>query len=230
MNRIFLTLACVVVVFAACGAAPKEDPAVTSTPYNAPTRVLPAAETKGGLPLNETLAARRSCRAFDGRKLTDTELGQLLWAGQGITSAEGKRTAPSAMATFPLTLFVFDDAGIWYYEPTTHALRLSADGDRRAELAAAAPQKHVAQAPVAIVIVADLGVTEPKFGAAKAERFAALEAGHIAQSIALEATSLGLGAVTMTGYDDAALARILDLGPRAMPMYLIPVGARATGK
>lgn len=230
MNKKLLTLACVVAVFAACGAASKEETAMTPPANAAGTRVLPAADATGGQPLNMVLAARRACRSFDGRKLTDAELSQLLWAGQGITSAEGKRTAPSAMATYPLTLYVFDDAGLWRYEPKGHALKLAAAGDKRGDLAAAAPQKHVAQAPAAIVIVADLSATEAKFGRAKAERFAALEAGHVAQNITLEAASLGLGAVTMTGYDEGALAKTLALGEGSIPMYLIPVGAPAAGK
>ena len=48
--------------------------------------------------LEEVLCQRRSIRAYTDEPLTQDEVMKLLWAGQGITSARGLRTAPSAGA------------------------------------------------------------------------------------------------------------------------------------
>lgn len=53
--------------------------------------------------LEESIAKRRSVRWFARELLTVEEVGQLLWATQGITDAsEGLRSAPSAGALYPL--------------------------------------------------------------------------------------------------------------------------------
>ena len=48
-----------------------------------------------------TLRRRPSVRAFAPEPLTDAEIGQLLWAAQGIAADWGARTAPSAGALYP---------------------------------------------------------------------------------------------------------------------------------
>ena len=48
------------------------------------------------------LRLRRSVREFRKQALTLAEVSQLLWAALGITDPEGKRTAPSAGALYPL--------------------------------------------------------------------------------------------------------------------------------
>lgn len=65
---------------------------------------------------------RHSRREFGPRELTASEVGALLWAGQGITSEEGGRAAPSAGALHPVTLTAIDARGVWRYIPEDHAL------------------------------------------------------------------------------------------------------------
>ena len=55
---------------------------------------LPSPLLKGTSTLEETLRARRSVRAFANVPLSLRVAAQLLWAGQGVSSQEGKRTAP----------------------------------------------------------------------------------------------------------------------------------------
>jgi nitroreductase len=104
---------------------------------------LPAPALKGAHSLEHALAARRSVRDYGPATLTRRELGQLLWAAQGITDQAGLRTAPSAGALYPLELYVVGGAsdlepGIYHYRPGPHALALGATRDRRSELADAA--------------------------------------------------------------------------------------------
>ena len=55
--------------------------------------------------LEELLQQRRSARQYSDAPLTRDEVMRLLWAGQGVTSDRGFRTAPSAGALYPLCIF-----------------------------------------------------------------------------------------------------------------------------
>jgi nitroreductase family protein len=58
---------------------------------------LPPPQRSGHMSVEEALARRRSVREFTDKPLSDREISQLVWAAQGITHAEGLRTAPSAV-------------------------------------------------------------------------------------------------------------------------------------
>lgn len=177
------------------------------------------------------LSRRRSRREFAARPLGLEETGALLWAGQGITSPEGKRTAPSAGALYPLSLTLVDACGVWRFVPGERALAPLAPGDRRARLAAASlGQACVAEAPAIVAITAAPAVLAPRYGT-RSERYCALEAGHVAENVLLMATALGLSAVPVAAFDDDAVRDVLGLGPAELPLYLLPVGApRSAGR
>lgn len=187
-------------------------------------RVLPAPHRDGGPALATVLATRRSTRVFGRRELSDAELAQLLWAAQGVT--DGHRAAPSAGALYPITVRVVDLRGVWRYLPADHALVRESAGSARDGLRSAAfGQDAVQGAPATLVITAELAITARKYGG-RAERFATLEAGHVAQNVLLTATALGLAAVPVGAFDDGAIRRLLGLSAGEIPLYLIPVGAR----
>jgi SagB-type dehydrogenase family enzyme len=165
-------------------------------------------------------------RTFGSRDLDDRELGQLLWAAQGVNDSH--RTAPSAAGLYPLTIRVVDARGIWRYAPAEHALVREATDDRREALAIAVlRQSSIRSAPVSLVITAELAITTRKYGPRSGERFAILEAGHVAQNILLTATALGLGAVPVGAFEEEPLRKVLALPPEVTPLYVIPVGAVA---
>jgi len=231
MPRNLLTAAFVIVALAACAGKPAPEtaaPAAAAAPSSgesAERRVLPPPDKAGRSALYAVLAARRSARTYGDRPLTDAEVGQLLWAGQGITSPDGKRTAPSAGALYPLNLYYFDESGVWRYDARGHALiRVTAEDKRGALAAAASGQASLKNAAAIIVIVAKPTVTAAQYGA-RAERYCALEAGHVAQNILLTATALGLGACPAGAFDDDGVRAVLSLAGDYLPLYLIPVGA-----
>ncbi len=189
--------------------------------------VLPAPRTEGGAALADTLRLRRSVREFDGTPLSRAELGQLLWAAQGVTDDQGFRTAPSAGAKFPTELYLVDASGVSHYAPAAHALDRVADGDRRRALSDAAfSQAWIADAPAVLVITAVVSRTAAKYGG-RAERYCLIEAGHVGQNVLLQAVALELGAVPVGGFDDAQVARAVSLPEGHEPMLLIPVGRPA---
>jgi SagB-type dehydrogenase family enzyme len=191
---------------------------------------LPSPKTSGGMSLTEALAQRRSQREFTDQPLTPQQVSQLCWAGQGVSDENrGLRTAPSAGALYPLTVFVIDEHGVYEYEPERHALRTVAVGDVRSELQAAAlNQPAVGNAPVCVAIAMNVSRTAAKYKD-RAERYCLLEAGHVAQNVLLQATALGLTAVPIGAFEPQRVAKLLDLSANHEPVYLIPLGhARRT--
>jgi SagB-type dehydrogenase family enzyme len=185
---------------------------------------LPPADTQHGMPLNKTLAMRRSARRFHDRELTALEIGQLLWAGQGKTSPRGFRTAPSAGALYPLEIHVVTSTGVFQYLPNNHRAKLLAEGDRRADLAKAAlGQAYVANAAANFVVAGVMSRTRSKYGD-RAERYVIFEAGAAVQNMLLEAVNLNLGGVVVGAYHDGAVSRIALLPEGSVPLAIVPVG------
>jgi len=204
------------------------NPAPAPVKANAATPgviALPAPQLKGTLTLEETLAQRRSVRAFSDAPLTPAELGQLLWAAQGTTHPSGLRTAPSAGALYPLEVYAVTREATYHYEPQGHRMAVNIPGDVRPALhAAALRQEPVLSAPAVIVIAAVYARTAQKYGADRSPRYVHLEAGHAAQNILLEAVALNLGAVPIGAFEDEKVKQALRLPTDQPPLYLIPVG------
>jgi len=196
---------------------------------------LPKQQTKGPVSLEQTLASRRTCRAFQTKPLLLKELAQLLWAAQGITGVNGRlRTSPSAGALYPLDVFAVVgassvqglDAGVYHYLPSQHGLRMITSSDLRKEAARAClEQMWMAGAPVSLVLTAEYRRIEGKYGAT-GRSYAVMEVGHAGQNIFLQAEALGLGAGIVGALDDAGLAKVLHLPEAHEPLIVMPVGHR----
>ena len=213
-----------------------------ASPDTVPTPVLPAGEeTAMKLPkprydsevsLEQSLLQRRSVRSYAEQAMTLPEVSQLLWAAQGITDPGGLRTAPSAGALYPLEIYVLVGnvqglpSGVYRYEPGRHQLVKTMDGDRRDGLASAAlGQDCVKEGAVAFVFTAVYERTTGKYGD-RGIRYVHIEVGHAAQNLCLQATAMGLGAVTIGAFYDERVAELLDLPEKEQPLYIIPVGRK----
>jgi len=191
---------------------------------------FPEQRPDGTLSLEEALGRRRSLREFSEQPITVGELGQLLWSAQGVTNAEGSRTAPSAGALYPLELYVIAgevvgvDAGVYHYEAGRHSMTLVAAGDvRRALAEAAAEQDWLADAPVTLAVGAVEQRTARKYGD-RASRYVAIEVGHVAQNISLQAVALGLGSTDVGAFEDDDVRDILRAPDKTAFLLLVPVG------
>ena len=189
------------------------------------TLKLPEPDRKGKVPLETALAKRRSVRRYAQGELTMAEVSQLCWAACGVNRPRGGyRTSPSAGALYPLELYVVMPTGVYRYDVRKHTLLRQVEGDQRGPLAAAAlDQGCVRSAPVCFVIVAEQGRSAVKYGK-RAWRYCLLEAGHVAQNILLQVTTLGLGAVPVGACDDDRVGKVLRLPDGQQPVYIIPVG------
>ncbi len=193
---------------------------------------LPTPRAAGALSVEEALRARRSVRHYAEGPLTLAELGQLLWAAQGITGPRGERTAPSAGALYPLEVYLaasrVEDlpAGVYSYRPRAHALAAVARDDRRLALYhAALEQEAVREASAIIVLAAVFRRTTVKYGE-RGIGYVHAEAGAAAQNVYLQAEALHLGTVYIGAFRDDAVREALALAAEAQPLVLLPVGRR----
>lgn len=203
----------------------------------APTIPLPPPDDSGGADIWDVLKRRRSVRSFQEEPIQAQELSQLLWAGQGITretAQVGFRTAPSAGALYPVeTYLVVHDvsdvpAGVYHYAVVQHQLEQLADareGDYRALTAQAALDQEIARrANVVFVWTAIVERAKWKYKQ-RAYRYIYLDAGHIAQNVALAAVALGLGSCQIAAlYDDEANALLNVDGVEESVIYMTAVG------
>lgn len=210
-------------------AAPKGAPTPFAQVSGAPIQ-LPPPQTEGGVSVEEALRQRRSVRSYSDAPLTLAEAGQLLWAAQGITGAQGFRTAPSAGALYPLEVYLLAEhvqglgPGAYRYRPESHDLLPIADGRKGSQLQAAAlGQAAVGDAPAVLVLTAVYARTMGKYGE-RGIRYVHMEAGHAAQNIYLQAEALGLGTVTIGAFHDDQVKDVLGLPDNEEPLYLMPVG------
>ncbi len=191
---------------------------------------LPPPRLEGDLSLEQTIARRRSVRAFAPEALPLSAVSQLLWAAQGITHRGGLRSAPSAGALYPLEVYLVAGAvsgappGIYHYDPRRHRLALVSAGDARAAVVEASlDQDWMAEAPAILVLTGVYERTARKYRA-RAPRYVHMEMGHAAQNVYLQAVALGLGTTLVGAFDNDALARVLGLPRRTEPLGLLPVG------
>jgi SagB-type dehydrogenase family enzyme len=204
---------------------------------SAPKVQLSRPQLAGGEPIWDVIRQRRSVRTFQDTPLKEAELSQLLWAAQGITRTIrgfGLRTAPSAGALYPVETYLVVhsvegiERGVYHYAVETHELDQLQVGDFRAAVARAALDQKIAyRANVVFVWTAVFERSKWKYKQ-RAYRYVYLDAGHIAQNVALGAVALGLGSCQIAAiYDDEANALLGVDGVEESAIYMTVVGREA---
>jgi len=182
----------------------------------------------------EALAARRSVRDYADEPITKQDLSELLWAAQGVTARGGGyhfRTAPSAGALYPVETYVVVNhvtdvkSGVYHYDVRSHTLELIQAGDFREAVARAAlDQEMCAYAAVVFVWTAIFDRSKQKY-AQRAYRYVYLDAGHIAQNVALAAVALGLGSCQVAALLDNEVNELIEVdGTDESTVYMTTVG------
>jgi len=205
-----------------------------------PRLPLPPPRTRGGPPLWDVFSARRSVREFDPRPMPDRQVSQVLWAAQGITAEHFGfkfRTTPSAGALYPVETYAVVHnvqgipRGVYHYAVEDHALEQLREGDYRVAAARAALDQRVAyDAHLVLLWTAVFERCKWKYRQ-RAYRYVYLDAGHIAQGVALAAVGEGLGSCQIAAiYDDEANDLVgvdgIAEGTVYMTVLGIPEGAR----
>jgi len=169
---------------------------------------LPPAQTEGGLPLMQALRQRRSQRDFAPSPLERQSLSDLLWAAAGINRPElDGRTAPSAMNSQEVDVYVALPEGLYRYEPSDHVLYLVSATDVRR---VTGYQDFVDRAPLDLIYVADHARLR-MVPAMQRESYASASAGAMAQNVYLFCASAGLATVIRAWIDRQALSQAMGL-------------------
>ena len=198
MKQLFIL--CVAVCLSACcckGSSEVAEQTHTPVVYEAEI-VLPAPDLTVGSTIGEALQNRRSWREFNPEKLSMEELSGVLWAAAGINRPENDHlTAPSALALYPISLYVFFEEGIYRYEAKGHRLVRVQEGNH---MAAAGGQGFVATAALNIVYVADLSVYAGKpIPTEKVHYLCGQDAAGYAENVNLYTAATGLRSITRGG-------------------------------
>ncbi|MFJ9648431.1 thiopeptide-type bacteriocin biosynthesis protein [Streptomyces sp. NPDC101206] len=218
-----------------------------------PEFALPA-DPLPDVPLGTVLVDRASLRGALAGPLDAGTLGALLWhslsansrseqtLADGTTRTLVHRAYPSAGALYTarVRLLVLDVTGVpaGTYDCVPERRTLSRIGPVP-ELSQIKPLSTylsrpstdpdwigVDGAPIVLGVYANLGLLRRRYGL-RALRLALLETGHLAQTLLLTASALGLGGTPLGGFHDDLSHELLGLDDLEQPlMYLLPVGRR----
>ena len=172
--------------------------------------------------LGESLAKRRTGRAFRANALTDDELSTLLWACAGLTGDEGRRTVPSTLNLKAVSIWVLRDDGTWRYDPAKNQLTRSTTTDCR-RASTTHQFDFVTKAPVTLAFVLDHEVANTI-----RESCFYVDAGTMGQSAYLAATALGLSGCIRASFDHKALGEAMALPDNLEPILMFTVGLPET--
>ncbi|MFH1254272.1 MAG: SagB/ThcOx family dehydrogenase [bacterium] len=191
---------------------------------------LPTPNFDGKTSVEKAIKSRRSIRSYKQDPLTLAQVGQVLWAAQGVTSDDGFRAAPSAGATYPLEIYLVVGkvtdltSGIYKYLNKDHVIVKISDGDKRAELSdAALSQEWIKEAPIAIVLCGIYEKTSKKYSE-NTPKYVHMEVGCVAQNVYLQATALGLGTTFVGSGEEEKIASVLHLDKNEHALCILPVG------
>ena len=221
-----------------------------------PPAVAELRDSEAGLPLpppaatrlDETLAARTTCRNFDPEATVPAlhlaTLLRVVFGAQGSEEPEPglsmlKKHSPSGGGLHPVEAYLLlqrvegFEPGLYHYHATAHALE-PLRGLTRAQAAEAAHelvagQAWFANAPVLVLMAARFQRNFWKYREhPKAWKVVQLDAGHLSQTWQLCATELGLGTYITAAINDRCAERLFELdGLSEGAVAVCGAGARA---
>ena len=167
---------------------------------------LPPPDKAGGKPLMQCLTERKSERKFDSKPLPPQILSDLLYAADGISRPDGRKTVPTARNLQSQEVYAAMADGLYLYHPKTHSLDLVKAGDIREKCGMQAIHKT---APIVLIYVGYVS----KIGKNAAEKvfYAANHAGYASQNVYLYCTSAGLATVVCGLVNKPELEKAMEL-------------------
>lgn len=155
---------------------------------------LPAPQKQGGMPLMEALAARKTNRQNRGPAPTLAQLSDLLWAANGVSRPDGRRTAPSAMNRQEIQLAVLTADGLYQYDPAAHDVLWQPVGEAFEEVRAGAS--------ALVIFYYD--------SAEQSREYALIDTGFVGQNIYLLCASKGWSCAFLGAFNRRLFAAALE--------------------
>jgi len=149
----------------------------------------------------DAIKGRRSVREFKSAPVKEKDLEKIL---------DAARLAPSAGHCQPLELVVVKD---------------QSQKDRLAS--AALDQMFIAEAPVAIVVCANVPRTSRRYGRRGEELYCIQDTAAATQNILLAAYALGYATCWVGAFDEDAVASVIKAPADVRPVAIIPLGRPA---
>lgn len=195
---------------------------------------MPVPKISREVSLDYILKKRQSVRDFSLAPLKLEQLSYLLWASTGIQRVDNGfayRTAPSAGALYPIETYVVThniaglDKGVYHHNIREMSLEEIRLGDHTGQIRDAAMGQDVCSRAAAVFVwTAVFGRSKSKYGQ-RAYRYIYLDAGHIAENLALAAVSMGLGSCPIAALYDDEVNNVIDVdGTEESVVYMAAVG------
>ena len=173
--------------------------------------------------VKEALMQRHSVRSYSDAAISDEMVLDILWAANGVSREDGKRTAPSAINAQDIDLYVCNAEGAFKYDPKNARLEKVTGEDIRPFLKA--QNRFVDTTPLTILLVTDQSkFGEPRPGS-RNMNFGLIDAGIVSENISLYCTALGLGTVCCAPrMQTEEIARAMGLSEQEIPVLYHPIG------
>ena len=213
----------------------ESKPEVYKVYKDARTIPLPAVEEDlKSRDLFTIIRERYSVRSYSKTPLSLQDLSYLLWCSTGLRSEEQGyefRTAPSAGALYPIETYLIVNnveslnPGIYHYAIRKHQLEVLNEGQFGKDTAIAAlGQRMAMDAPVVFIWTAIFQRSKWKYDQ-RAYRYIYLDAGHIAENLALAAVDLELGSCQIGALYDDEINNLLGIdGTEESVVYMSVAG------
>jgi SagB-type dehydrogenase family enzyme len=219
--------------------AAERQPPLFKDYRDAPFRKLPKGNAHQGS-LEAVLRRRRTVREFLGSPVSLNDLAAVVRGSWGMTGRLDAgifgellaKTSPSAGARHPIECYILAwnvrglAPGLYHYSVRRDGLERLGSGDLRDQaVRSASGQAWVGNAAFLCILTAVADRVFWKYPSSDAYRLFLLDAGHLAQTFCLLATSIGLGPFTTAAIQESFIEKLLDIdGVREFPIYLCGAG------
>jgi len=204
--------------------------------YESSSSIALPLEKYDGLTVEQAIQKRRSVRHYSDKALLLPHLTRVCLSACGLTHMLGAmditlRAAPSGGALYPIELYVIAHDidsladGLYHFQVKDSTLELIREGDLSRDINDAAfNQSWVGASPATLVLTARFARSTRKYFD-RGYRYTYMEAGAICENIYLQATSLGLGTVSVGAFNDDALNELLGVdGINEAALLIMPIG------
>ena len=170
--------------------------------------------------LMDALKKRCSSRDYAEENLSLEQVSNLLWIGYGVNRVDGRRTAPSIYARYPIIVYAVFPTGIYLYDAEINTLQAIVEGDFRT---AVGEHEFIRTAPLNLLLVANMNkyVDFSFIPENVLTTYAMADAAFISQNVYLYCAAADLATmVRVAEIDESNLLQLLKLDNKTHQVLL----------